>query len=170
MILLIEAGGMRSSPSLSNKTVLVSASTISALGLGTLVYSSTRWPLLSALAMFGPSIAQVAGASALLSAADRLPPRATMTWLALAVGGTGRVGCDVEVVRERTADDWQALLGADMFERSLDRAQVARTDIDDRDHAMSVPFVEGTAPPIRGSIRVAASQARAHALKMHSIT
>jgi enediyne polyketide synthase len=34
----------------------------------------------------------------------------------LAVGGTGRVGCDVEVVRERTADDWQALLGAGMFE------------------------------------------------------
>jgi enediyne polyketide synthase len=34
----------------------------------------------------------------------------------LAVGGTGRVGCDVEVVRERTVDDWQALLGAGMFE------------------------------------------------------
>jgi enediyne polyketide synthase len=34
----------------------------------------------------------------------------------LAVGGTGRVGCDVEVVRERTADDWQALLGAGMSE------------------------------------------------------
>jgi MFS family permease len=62
------------------------ASTISSLGLGTLVYSSTRSPLLSALAMFGPSIAQVAGASALLSAADRLPPRAAMTWLALVFG------------------------------------------------------------------------------------
>jgi enediyne polyketide synthase len=34
----------------------------------------------------------------------------------LAVGGTGRVGCDVEVVRERTVDDWQALLGAGMFD------------------------------------------------------
>ncbi len=34
----------------------------------------------------------------------------------LAVGGTGRVGCDVEVVRERTVQDWQALLGAGMFE------------------------------------------------------
>ena len=33
----------------------------------------------------------------------------------LAVGGTGRVGCDVEVVRERTVDDWQALLGAGLF-------------------------------------------------------
>ncbi len=34
----------------------------------------------------------------------------------LAVGDTGRVGCDVEVIRERTVDDWQALLGAGMFE------------------------------------------------------
>jgi MFS family permease len=67
-------------------SVQTAASTISGLGLGTLVYSSTRSPLLSALAMFGPSIAQVAGASALLSAADRLPPRAAMTWLALVVG------------------------------------------------------------------------------------
>ena len=33
----------------------------------------------------------------------------------LAISGTGRVGCDVEVVRERTVDDWQALLGAGMF-------------------------------------------------------
>jgi len=62
------------------------AMTVSGLALGTLVYSSTRSPLLSALAMFGPSLAQVAGASALLSAADRLPPRATMTWLSLIFG------------------------------------------------------------------------------------
>jgi enediyne polyketide synthase len=34
----------------------------------------------------------------------------------LAVGGTGRVGCDVEVVRERTVDDWRGLLGEQMFE------------------------------------------------------
>ncbi|MCW2933288.1 MAG: erythronolide synthase [Actinomycetia bacterium] len=33
----------------------------------------------------------------------------------LAVGGAGRVGCDVEVVRERTAEDWQGLLGAGPF-------------------------------------------------------
>ena len=62
------------------------ASTVSGLALGTLVYSSTRSALLSALAMFGPSLAQVAGASALLSAADRLPPRAAMTGLSLVSG------------------------------------------------------------------------------------
>jgi predicted MFS family arabinose efflux permease len=47
------------------------------------VYSSTGSPLLSALVMFGPSLAQVAGASLLLSAADQIPPRAALTWLAL---------------------------------------------------------------------------------------
>ncbi len=35
-------------------------------------------PLLSALVMFGPSLAQLIGATALLSAADRLPPRAAI--------------------------------------------------------------------------------------------
>ncbi len=34
----------------------------------------------------------------------------------LAVGGTGRVGCDVEIVTERTAEDWRALLGTGMFQ------------------------------------------------------
>jgi enediyne polyketide synthase len=34
----------------------------------------------------------------------------------LAIGGAGRVGCDVEAVRERTVEAWQALLGAGMFE------------------------------------------------------
>src|SRR5262249_56529905 len=42
--------------------------------------------LLSALSMFGPSLAQVIGATALLSAADRLPPRAAMTGVALVFG------------------------------------------------------------------------------------
>ena len=32
----------------------------------------------------------------------------------LAVGGTGRVGCDVEVVRDRTVEDWRGLLGDGM--------------------------------------------------------
>ena len=61
----------------------VAASTVTGLALGTLVYSSTGSPLLSALVMFGPSLAQVAGASLLLSAADQIPPRAALTWLAL---------------------------------------------------------------------------------------
>jgi MFS family permease len=60
------------------------ASTVTSLALGTLVYSATGSPLLSALVMFGPSLAQLAGASLLLSAADRIPPRAALTWLSLA--------------------------------------------------------------------------------------
>ena len=59
------------------------ASTVTSLALGTLVYSATGSPLLSALVMFGPSLAQLAGASLLLSAADRIPPRAALTWLSL---------------------------------------------------------------------------------------
>ncbi|MET7933910.1 MFS transporter [Streptomyces sp. NPDC005322] len=62
------------------------ASTTSGLALGTLIYAATGSPLLSALSMFGPSLAQVVGAMALLSAADRLPPRAAITGLALFFG------------------------------------------------------------------------------------
>jgi MFS family permease len=61
----------------------VAASTVTGLALGTLVYAKTGSPLLSALVMFGPSLAQVAGASLLLSAADQIPPRAALTALAL---------------------------------------------------------------------------------------
>src|SRR5512140_427727 len=60
-------------------------------------------------------------------------------------------------------------VAADLCERTLDGAQVPRADIDDGDHVVSVPLVDGTAPPSRGSMRVAASHARANALKMHSI-
>ncbi|MFD5202735.1 MFS transporter [Streptomyces sp. NPDC058375] len=64
-------------------SVQTAAQTATGLALGTLVYTRTGSPLLSALAMFGPSLAQVAGALTLLSAADRLPPRAALTALAL---------------------------------------------------------------------------------------
>lgn len=64
-------------------TAQVAAQTVSALALGTLVYDATGSPLLSAVAMFGPSLAQVAGAATLLSAADRLPPRATLMAVAV---------------------------------------------------------------------------------------
>ncbi|MDL5202148.1 MFS transporter [Streptomyces sp. ALI-76-A] len=60
------------------------AQTLSGLALGTLVYRTTGSPLLSAVSMFGPSLAQVLGATFLLSGADRLPPRATTTGIALA--------------------------------------------------------------------------------------
>ncbi|MFJ3575191.1 MFS transporter [Streptomyces rubiginosohelvolus] len=68
-------------------SVQTAAQTATGLALGTLVYARTGSPLLSALAMFGPSLAQVAGALTLLSAADRLPPRSALTALALLSAG-----------------------------------------------------------------------------------
>ncbi|GAA2432931.1 MFS transporter [Actinomadura vinacea] len=62
----------------------VAAMTVSGLALGTLVYQATGSPLLSALSMFGQSLVQVIGAATLLSSADRLPPRAATTALAVA--------------------------------------------------------------------------------------
>ncbi|MFI9767083.1 MFS transporter [Streptomyces sp. NPDC052415] len=59
----------------------IAAQTVGGLALGTLVYRATDSPLLSAVSMFGPSLAQVLGASLFLSGADRLPPRATLTGL-----------------------------------------------------------------------------------------
>ncbi|MDG9719987.1 MFS transporter [Streptomyces sp. DH24] len=64
------------------------AQTMGGLALGTLVYRATDSPLLSALSMFGASLAQVLGATLLLSAADRLPPRAALTSLSLAFAAT----------------------------------------------------------------------------------
>ena len=60
------------------------AQTIGALALGTLVYRVTGSPLLSAVSMFGPQLAQVLGATFLLSGADRLPPRSTLAGIGLA--------------------------------------------------------------------------------------
>ncbi|GGN22828.1 putative MFS family arabinose efflux permease [Actinoplanes campanulatus] len=61
----------------------IAAQTVSGLALGTLIYTATGSPLLSALAMFGPSLAQLIGASTLLSGADRLPPRTVLTGMSL---------------------------------------------------------------------------------------
>ncbi|MFE7271177.1 MFS transporter [Streptomyces sp. NPDC057623] len=61
----------------------VLAQTIGGLALGTLVFQATASPLLSAVSMFGPSLTQVVGATFLLSGADRLPPRSTLTGIAL---------------------------------------------------------------------------------------
>ncbi|WOX10362.1 MFS transporter [Streptomyces sp. N50] len=55
------------------------ALTISGLALATLVYKATASPLLSAVSMFGPQLAQMLGATFFLSGADRLPPRVTLT-------------------------------------------------------------------------------------------
>ncbi|WP_330461584.1 MFS transporter [Streptomyces sp. NBC_00820] len=59
------------------------ARTIGGLALGTLVFRATGSPLLSAVSMFGPQLAQLAGATFLLSGADRLPPRAILSGLAV---------------------------------------------------------------------------------------
>ncbi|MFI6137313.1 MFS transporter [Streptomyces griseus] len=79
------------SPFFTAVSVQTGAQTATGLALGTLVYTRTGSPLLSALAMFGPSLAQVAGALTLLSAADRLPPRAALTALALFSAGAACV-------------------------------------------------------------------------------
>lgn len=61
----------------------IAAQTVAGLGLATLVFRATGSPLLSALALFGPSLAQLLGATTLLSVADRLPPRAALAGIAL---------------------------------------------------------------------------------------
>lgn len=73
-------------PLFATSAVQVAGSTMSGLALGTHVYAATDSPLLAALSMFGSSLAQVLGATVLMSAADRLPPRAATTGLALAFG------------------------------------------------------------------------------------
>ncbi|MEQ4305912.1 MFS transporter [Plantactinospora sp. B6F1] len=61
----------------------VAAGTVNGLALGTLVYSATGSPLLAALSLFGPSFAQMLGATTLLSMADRVPPRAALVSVTL---------------------------------------------------------------------------------------
>jgi MFS family permease len=70
----------------ATSSLQVAAATVGGLALGTYVYVATGSPLLSALIMFGPSIAQIVGATSLLSAADRLPPRTAMAAVALLAG------------------------------------------------------------------------------------
>ncbi|WP_369178714.1 MFS transporter [Streptomyces mutabilis] len=72
------------SPLFLSTSANIAAQTVSGLALGTLVFRATDSPLLSALSMFGPALAQVLGATLFLSGADRLPPRATLTGLSLA--------------------------------------------------------------------------------------
>jgi predicted MFS family arabinose efflux permease len=67
----------------------VAATTLTGLSLATLVYARTDSPLLSALSMFGPSLAGLIGATTLLSVADRVPPRTAMTAVALAAAVAG---------------------------------------------------------------------------------
>ncbi|MFF7247092.1 MFS transporter [Embleya sp. NPDC008237] len=70
-------------PLFATSSAQLAATNVGGLALGTLVYDRTGSPLLAALGMFGGSLAQVIGATALMSAADRLPPRAAMTVIGL---------------------------------------------------------------------------------------
>jgi hypothetical protein len=60
-------------PLFSTVTVRYGAMTLQGIALGVLVYDRTGSPLLTALSMFGPSLAQVLGALTMLSLADRVP-------------------------------------------------------------------------------------------------
>ncbi|MFJ9587289.1 MFS transporter [Streptomyces acidicola] len=71
-------------PYLLSFAAFAAAQTIGGLALGTLVFRATGSPFLSAVSMFGPQLAQLLGGAFLLSGADRLPPRAVLTGLALA--------------------------------------------------------------------------------------
>ncbi|WP_425245330.1 MFS transporter [Streptomyces sp. NEAU-NA10] len=71
-------------PLLLSSAAHTAAQTTAGLALGTLVYRATDSPLLSAVSMFGPSLAQVLGATFLLSGADRLPPRTALAGLSFA--------------------------------------------------------------------------------------
>ncbi|WP_037577506.1 MFS transporter [Phaeacidiphilus oryzae] len=68
-------------PLFALSSLQTAALTASGIALGTLVYAASHSPLLSALSMFGPSFGQLIGATLLMSAADRLPPRALLTAL-----------------------------------------------------------------------------------------
>jgi hypothetical protein len=63
----------------TSSALTTAAMTMSGLALATVVHAETGSALLSALAMFGPSVAQVVGATTLMSAADASPPRRALT-------------------------------------------------------------------------------------------
>jgi hypothetical protein len=67
----------------TSSALTTAAMTMSGLALGTVVHAETGSALLTALAMFGPSVAQVVGATTLMSAADASPPRRALTGVGL---------------------------------------------------------------------------------------
>jgi predicted MFS family arabinose efflux permease len=67
-------------------SIAFAAVTLQGLALATLVFDRTASPFLSAIALFGGSFGHVLGATLLLSAADRIPPRLALTALPAAFG------------------------------------------------------------------------------------
>ncbi|WP_217238461.1 MFS transporter [Streptomyces sp. AC555_RSS877] len=70
-------------PYLLSFAAFAAAQTLGGLALATLVFRATGSPFLSAVSMFGPQLAQLLGGAFLLSGADRLPARASLSGLAL---------------------------------------------------------------------------------------
>ena len=64
----------------------IAAGTLQGLALATLVFDRTASPFLSAVALFGGSFGHVVGATLLLSAADRIPPRLALSALPASFG------------------------------------------------------------------------------------
>lgn len=62
-------------------TLTTAAATMSGFALGTLVHAATGSPLLTAVAIFGPTFANVLGALTLMSVADGDRPRRTLLFL-----------------------------------------------------------------------------------------
>jgi MFS family permease len=71
----------------TSSALTTAATTMSGLALATVVHAQTGSALLSALAMFGPSTAQVVGAMTLMSAADTTPPRRALSVAGLVGAG-----------------------------------------------------------------------------------
>jgi hypothetical protein len=67
----------------TSSALTTAAMTMSGLALATVVHAETGSALLTALAMFGPSTAQLVGATTLMSAADATPPRRALTLVGL---------------------------------------------------------------------------------------
>jgi MFS family permease len=63
----------------TSTALTVAAGTAVSLALASTVWATTGSALLSALALFGPSLVQVVGATTLMSVADTSPPRRTLT-------------------------------------------------------------------------------------------
>jgi MFS family permease len=68
----------------TSSALTTAAMTMSGLALATVVHAETGSALLAALAMFGPSVVQVVGATTQMSAADACPPRRALTAVGLA--------------------------------------------------------------------------------------
>lgn len=81
----------------TSTVLMVASSTMFSLALATLVFDRTGSALLSALALFGPMLAQVLGATTLMAVADVSPPRSTLTLLAAVVAAAYLVQAALEL-------------------------------------------------------------------------